>query len=294
MSADDPTVSTPTDVATAAQPGARRLEGRRALVTGASRGIGAGIAERLAAEGADVAITARTRGDHHARLPGSLTRTADRLEQYGNKITVVVADLADPASRGGIVNEAVVGLGGPIDILVNNAAAAIYQPLGDFPLRRRQLLFEVNVHAPLDLAQAVIPDMVRAGEGWIVNVSSRSAALGDGPPFSTGALGSAITMYGATKAALNRISNGLAVEFHRAAIRVNTIEPRAAVLTEGADELVGSTLQPDQIESLEEMVEGVLALCDCPPDVTGRVAVSLDVIDDWNLAVRNLDGSPRR
>ncbi|MGK4422518.1 SDR family NAD(P)-dependent oxidoreductase, partial [Klebsiella pneumoniae] len=74
-------------------------------------------------------------------------------------------------------------LGGSLDIVVNNAAAAIYGPLVDYPLRRRRLVFEVNVHAPLDLAQAAIPAMVERGEGWIVNLSSGSARLTAGPPF---------------------------------------------------------------------------------------------------------------
>ena len=67
---------------------------------------------------------------------------------------------------------------------------------------------------------------------------------------------------------------------HGSGIRVNTIEPRAAVLSEGAAELVGSTLRPDQIETMDEMVEAVVALCDCPPDFTGRNAVSLDLISE--------------
>src|SRR4051812_30366597 len=99
-----------------------RFAGRRALVTGASRGIGAAIAQRLAAEGADVAITARTL-DQHDHLRGSLTETAARLAAYGGAVVPVVADLADPASRSGLVPAAVEGLGGTIDILVNNAAA---------------------------------------------------------------------------------------------------------------------------------------------------------------------------
>src|SRR5205823_4093659 len=99
--------------------------------------------------------------------------------------------------------------------------------------------------------------------------------------------------YGASKAALNRITNGLAAELFGSGVRVNTVEPRAAVLSEGAEALVGTTLRPDQIESMEEMVEGVVALCDCPEDVTGRVTVSLDLIAEWKLAVRNLDGSLR-
>jgi NAD(P)-dependent dehydrogenase (short-subunit alcohol dehydrogenase family) len=271
---------------------AARFRGRRALVTGASRGIGAGIAERLAAEGADVVITARTL-EKHDHLPGSLSETRARLEKYGTKVAIVVADLTDETDRQRIVPEAAEALGGPVEILVNNAAAAIYQPLADFPLKRRRIIFEANVHATLDLAQAAIPAMRDAGEGWIVNVSSGSARLWDGPPFQLGAQGTTITIYGASKAALNKITNGLAAELYGTGIRVNTVEPRAAVLSEGAEQLVGGTLRPDQIESMEEMVEGVVALCDCGPDVTGRVAVSLDLIAEWHLPVHNLDGSPR-
>ena len=135
--------------------------------------------------------------------------------------------------------------------------------------------------------------MRAAGAGWIVNLSSATARPWDGPPFALGALGSTSTVYGASKAALNRLSNGLAAELDGTGIRVNTVEPRAAVLSEGAAELVGGSLRPDQVESMEEMVEAVVALCDCAPDVTGRSWVSLDLIAEWGLAVRNLDGTPR-
>ncbi len=264
-----------------------RFANRRAIVTGASRGIGVGVAARLAAEGADVAIVARTvsEGDGPA---GSLEKTAERLRGYGGLVAVVPADLSDEADRAGVVEAAVDGLGGPIDILVNNAAAAIYGAVAEMPLRRRRLLFEMNVHAPIDLAQAVIPAMRDAGEGWIVNVSSGSARPWVGPPYELGFTGSTITSYGASKTALNRMTNGLGAELHGTGIRVNTVEPRAAVLTEGADALVGSQLRPDQIESLDEMVEAVVALCDCPPDVTGKSMVSLDLIEDWDLQVRSV------
>ncbi len=267
----------------------RRFDGRRALVTGASRGIGAGIAERLAAEGADLVITARTL-EQHSHLAGSLLETRDRLARYGTNVEIVVADLTDDVDRQRIVPEANEALGGPIEILVNNAAAAMYHTLVDFPLKRRRILFEANVHAPLDLAQAAIPAMRDAGEGWIVNLSSGSARHADGPPFALGPQGSTIAVYGASKAALNRITNGLAAELYGTSIRVNTIEPRAAVLSEGAAELVGGTLRPDQIESMEQMVEAVVALCDCGSDVTGQNLVSLELLDAWKVAVHGLDG----
>lgn len=267
-----------------------RFRGRRALVTGASRGIGAGIAERLAADGADVVLTARTL-QKHDHLAGSLLETQARVQRYGTNVGVVVADLTDEEERQRVVPEAEDLLGGPIEILVNNAAAAIYMPLAVFPLKRRRIIFEANVHAPLDLAQAVIPSMVEAGEGWIVNLSSGSARHWVGPPFELGPQGSTLAVYGASKAALNRITNGLAAELFGTGVRVNTIEPRAAVLSEGAAELVGGTLRPEQIEPLEAMVEAVVALCDCGADVTGRTSVSLELLAEQGRIVHGLDGS---
>lgn len=267
----------------------RRFEGRRVVVTGASRGIGVGIAHRLAAEGANIAVVART-VDHHDHLRGSLTETVELLRSFGGTAVAIAADLGDEASRATIIPAAVEALGGPIEILVNNAAAAIYQGLRDYPLRRRRLMFELNVHAPLDLAQAVIPAMEAAGEGWIVNLSSGSARLPAGPPFETGGVSMVYGLYGATKAALNRMTAALAAELYGTGIRVNTIEPRAAVLSEGAVAVMKDTLRPDQIESMEEMAEGAVWLCACPADHTGRIEVSLDVIAREGLAVRPLGG----
>ena len=267
-----------------------RFAGRRALVTGASRGIGAAVAHRLAAEGADVVVTARTL-DTHPTLTGSLIETRDRLARFGGFVGVVTADLSDADERARVVPNAVEQLGGPVDILVNNAAVAIYQPLADFPLKRRRLIFEVNTHAPMDLAQWVLPSMVELGEGWIVSISSATSARWE-PPFALGSLGATTGVYGASKAALNRLSNALAAEFDGTGVRINTVEPRSAVLTEGAEVLVNSILRPDQIETMEEMVEAVMALCDCPPERSGLDHVSLDLIADLALDVRGLDGEP--
>jgi citronellol/citronellal dehydrogenase len=269
--------------------GQGRLSGRRALVTGASRGIGAATAQRLAAEGADVAITART-ADNHPTLAGSLRETAEQMCGFGGRVVTVLADLTNVDERSTIVPRATQELGGPIDILVNNAAAAIYQPLIDFPLKRRRLIFEVNVHAPMDLAQAVLPGMVEQGEGWIVNISSATAHL-VGPPFQIGILGSTTGIYGASKAALNRMTNALGVELVASGVRINTVEPRSAVLSEGAEVLIGTPLSEDQVESMEEMVEAILALCDCPTDRTGQVHVSLDLLAELAIRVHRLDGS---
>lgn len=110
------------------------FESRRAVVTGARRGIRAAIAERLAAEGAHAVITAWTL-DKHDHLAGSLQEKASRLAQYGRKVSVVAADLSKDTDRVRMISEAAAALKGPIEILVNNAAAAIYGPVENFPTR---------------------------------------------------------------------------------------------------------------------------------------------------------------
>jgi NAD(P)-dependent dehydrogenase (short-subunit alcohol dehydrogenase family) len=267
-----------------------RFAGRNVVVTGASRGIGAALAERFAAEGANVVIVART-VDQHDHLAGSLTETLERCRRHGASAEAVAADLADPASRATIVPRALELLSGRIDILVNNAAAAIYMRSTEYPYKRQRIMFEVNVHAPIELVQAVVPGMIERGDGWIVNVSSASAKHAVGPPFRTEGVATSIGLYGSTKAALNRITNAFAVELYGTGVRINTVEPRSAVMSEGAEALVGDIVKQDQIESMEAMVEGTVALCDCPPEHTGRVEVSLDVLDRLGITVMTLDGS---
>ncbi|MGW0044162.1 SDR family NAD(P)-dependent oxidoreductase [Rhodococcus sp. NPDC003348] len=274
-----------------------RLHGRRAIVTGASRGIGAGIAQRLAAEGASVAIVARTVDEPGRGFDGTLARTAEVIRSAGGTTVIVPAALEDADARAGIVPEAQEALGGPIDILVNNAAAAIFQPLRDYPSTRAHLTFEVNVHAPLDLAQRVIPGMRERGEGWIVNITSGTARIRPVealPPGETD-LDAAIhgtTLYGMSKVALDRMTAGLAAELVGTGIRVNAVRPRSAVATAGAlsvaSNMVGSRWFVP--ESLEEMVEAVTWLCDAAPHHTGHVEASLDILEREKVTVHGLDG----
>ena len=250
-----------------------RFAGRRALVTGASRGIGTAVALQLATEGADVAIVARS-VDPHEKIAGSLNETAELIRQRGARCIVIGADLSHEDDRSRIVTEAISGLGG-VDILVNNAAAAIYQPPESYSLKHRRLSMEVNYHAPADLMQMLVPQMVDAGEGWIVNLTSSAAGHTPGPPFVVGVQ---IGLYGATKAALNRLTNAMGASLYGTGVRVNAVMPRAAVLSEGADILVGDLLRPEQMEPMESMVEAVLRLCECGVERTGQVYVSLDLL----------------
>jgi NAD(P)-dependent dehydrogenase (short-subunit alcohol dehydrogenase family) len=261
--------------------GGGSLAGKVAIVTGASRGIGVTIAERLADEGAALALVARTlHPAPDARLAGSLAETVAVVESRGARAVPIVADLAKPEDRARIVPEARAALG-PIDILVHNAAAAIYAPIAEMPLRRRQVTFEVNVHATVDLAQAVVPDMRAKGRGWIVNLSSASSAHPSGPPYRN--VETTITVYGASKAALERVTTGLAAELFDDGIAVNSVAPVAAVRTPGAEALVGKLMDehPELVEPPEWLAEAVLALVTCDPrSCTGRVLYSGPFLDE--------------
>jgi NAD(P)-dependent dehydrogenase (short-subunit alcohol dehydrogenase family) len=258
------------------------LAGKVALVTGASRGIGVALAERLAREGAAVAVVARTlETEPDARLGGSLAETVARIERQGGRAVPIVANLADPADRARIVPAVRAALG-PVDVLVHNAAAAIYAPLAELPLRRRQVTFEVNVHATLDLAQAVLPEMRARKRGWIIHLSSASSKHPPGPPYRAGE-SSTIALYGASKAALERITTGLASELYDDGIAVNSIAPVAAVRTPGAEALVGELMRqhPELVEPVEWLAEAVVALATCDPRTcTGRILYSGPFLDE--------------
>ena len=263
------------------------LEGRVALVTGASRGIGAGIARRFAAEGAAVAVTARTL-DPHPSLPGTLRETVAAIEAEGGRAIAIAADLANPEDRARIVDEAVGALG-PIDVLVNNAAAAFYLPFLETSEKRFRIAFEINTHAPWDLTQRVAPAMREKGAGWVLNISSATSELPKGPPFPEFTRTS--TLYGSTKAALERMTAGLASALFDDGVRVNSMAPVGAVMTEGAEalEVVPEAFRKEA-ESVEAMAEAALALCTAPPELTGRVTLCTPLLEELGRGVRTLDG----
>ncbi len=247
---------------------ARPCQGKVALVTGGSRGLGKAIAQRFAAEGAMVAITARTM-DPDPKYQGSLRQTCEEIEDAGGAAMAVQADLSNTDDRLRLFAEVVDKIGAP-DILVNNAAVTFLRPLDEFPEKRARLMVEMHVVAPLHLTQMAIPAMRERGRGWVLNLTSVGGDLPPGPPFADFDESAGFGMYGTVKAALNRLTKSLAAELYGDGIAVNAAAPSNPVATPGAGAL---DLAKTDTEDIELITETVFLLCTGDPKtMTGRIA----------------------
>jgi 3-oxoacyl-[acyl-carrier protein] reductase len=182
------------------------LKGKRALVTGGSRGIGAAIALVLAENGADVAITYQNSVERADVVVSS-------IEKLGRRGFAVQADSADPDAIKRAVSETVEKLGG-LDILVNSAAIGLSGAIADLDLVEFQKMMDVNVRGPVAFAQAAIPHLSKGGR--IISIGS---GLGDRVAFP------GVTAYAMTKSALLSFTRGLSRELGPQGITVNLVSP---------------------------------------------------------------------
>lgn len=284
-----------------------RLAGRAAIVTGGSRGLGRAIALALAADGAAVAVAGRTEQVWDDRLPGTIGETVAEVEAAGGRAVAVRADLTDRDDIARLVDAAREALG-PITILVNNAAfTAPGRPPGgqarprtttkvtakstaksgspakpdwpgfvSTPLHAFRRHFEIAVFAAYELMQMVCPDMIEAGGGSIVNITSVASRMpGDGPYADRS--GGVLPGYGGSKAALEHLTQCAAFDLAGHNIAVNALAPSKPILTPGlayyAREFV-DTAPADEFARAAVQ----LALVD-PREVTGRTIGHREVLD---------------
>jgi len=219
----------------------RDLEGKVALVTGATSGIGRATAVQLAAQGATVIV--------HGRDVSRGVAVVAEIENGGGTARFVGADLGEPAEALRLAEEV-----GDVDILVNNAGFAWFGPSAELDAKTLDQLFAANVQAPYLLVSVLAPKMVARGHGVIINVASRAGTVGQP---NTAA-------YGATKAALASFARSWAAEYGPAGIRVNSVSPGPVYTNAAARELFDSLAEttvlgrPGEPQEIAEVI-GFLA-----------------------------------
>lgn len=228
----------------------QELKGRRALVTGGTRGIGAAIAQRLLDAGAKVVVTARSRGD---------TTPVGAI--------FVAGDVTSPSGVKTIATEALEALGG-LDILVNNAGGGSGFPEGvtTIPDADWEASFALNLFAAIRLTNAVLPALRESKAGAIVNLSSGAARMAIGP----------VAHYAAAKAALNSYSRTLALELAPTGIRVSVVSP-GPVTTPGSREFSDAMGAPPDLFAKQIP----LGRYGAPEDVAEMVALIVSDRGKW-------------
>ena len=234
----------------------RDLHGLRALVTGATSGLGRAIAFQLARDGADVTVHGcdATRG----------VQTVEEIELRGGRPHFVASDLADAASVARLAKEV-----GDIDVLVNNAGLAVWGPTEAFEMASFDAMFDANVRAAFVLVAAFAPGMVARGTGSIINISSMAGRLG----LAGGAA------YGATKAALASFTQAWAAEYSPRGVRVNAVAPGPIYTRPEARELfdsIGATTAMKRAADPAEIAEVVAFLASARASYMTGAIVAVD------------------
>ncbi|MET0894589.1 MAG: SDR family NAD(P)-dependent oxidoreductase, partial [Acidimicrobiia bacterium] len=235
------------------------IVGRVALVTGASRGVGAAVAVALAEAGADVALAARSTSERPGVIAGTLEETAAAVESLGRRALVVPTNLASEDEVVGMVASTVESLG-RVDILVNNAAVAV--PADGVGLGRKHfdLMFAINLRAPMAAMREAARDMGSRGEGVVVNISS-AAAVYRVP---------SLTAYGMSKIALEHLTVLAADELASSGVAVNCYRIDIGTASEGLLARSGATDHPGWV-SPKVAAEGVVWMVRQPADYTGHL-----------------------
>ncbi len=264
------------------------LKGKIAIVTGASRGIGAAIAERIACAGAEVICAARTvDGDPEQ---GTANATVERIRSRGGKAHAMMVDMTAAASREALIRD-VIAKFGRIDILVNNAGTAIYKPTEEMPLSDVEAQTQLYFVGPWHLCNLVVPQMKKQGEGRILQIGS-CVIFPPTEPFGPYMAGRGNEMlYGGLKAGIHRFALGLAAEMHDQNIAVNILGPVGAVLTPGLMALdLGLTPDMEICEPVEDMAEAALDMLDKPTSYTSQFELSYQYLDKIGRSSMTLDG----
>ncbi|MCV7241615.1 SDR family oxidoreductase [Mycobacterium mantenii] len=235
-------------------PHPRSLKDRVVVVTGASRGIGAAIAERAAQDGAAVALLARTETPN-PKIAGTLAETADAVHRAGGRALPLACDVRDPAAVASAIASVAEKFGG-IDVVVNNAGALDLRPTAQLPPKNLRRLLEINVEGPFAVVQAALAHLRRSGNAHVVNVSP---PLNMDPRWVGAHVGHTVGKY-----AESLLTLGWAEEFASVPIAVNSLWPATTIASTGMMVALGGAAVRAQARSPQIMAEAVHALVTRP------------------------------
>ena len=250
-----------------------KLDGKVAIVTGASRGIGKAVAIGFAKEGAKVAIAARTETQVKSGLPGTIYQTADEIKALGGQALAMKTNVMDEVEVPAMVQR-VLDEWGKVDILVNNAAVAAPGPFAETTTRRWNLVIGVNLLGTFLCTKAVLPVMMKRRSGSIINTTSGAAHSR-----VRGVTGAA---YGTAKAGIEQLTYALAAELGEYNIAVNCYHPAQGVASEGFVFNLPPEYDKSRLVGPEKMVKAAIFLAQQDAKgVTGYVASDEELIQ-WH------------
>ena len=246
------------------------FSGKTMFISGASRGIGLAIAKRVAADGANIALVAKTT-EPHPKLPGTIYTAAKEIEDAGGQALPIVGDVRDGDSVAAAVAKAVEQFGG-IDMCVNNASAINLGSIEDVPLKRFDLMNGIQIRGTYAVSQACIPHMKGRANPHILTLS---------PPIRMEPKWLRPTPYMMAKYGMTLCALGIAEEMREAGIASNTLWPRTAIATAAVQNLLGGDEMMKRSRKPEVYADSAYAVMSRPArEFTGNSLLCEDVLLD--------------
>jgi citronellol/citronellal dehydrogenase len=245
------------------------LKGKTLFVTGGSRGIGKAIALRAARDGANVVVAAKT-AEPHPKLEGTIYTSAEEIEQAGGKALPVIMDIRFEDQIRAAVEKGVEAFGG-IDILVNNASAIFLAGVEDTPMKRFDLMHQINVRGTFAASQACLPHLKQAENPHILVLSPPPKL---DPKWFASHLAYTMSKYGMSMCVL-----GMSEEFRPSGIGVNALWPRTIIATAAVQNLLGGESSIQRSRKPEIMADAAyIILTRSSRETTGRFFVDEEVL----------------
>jgi citronellol/citronellal dehydrogenase len=246
----------------------KSLGGKTLFITGASRGIGKAIGLRAARDGANIVVAAKTHRKH-PKLPGTIHTAVEEIEAAGGQGLALRLDVRDEQAIEAAVEEAVARFGG-IDILVNNASAIMLASTLELPIKRYDLMLDVNMRGTYMMSRACIPALKRSANPHVLNLAP---PLNLNPEWFKGHVAYTMAKYGMSMCVL-----GMSEEFRSDGIAFNALWPRTVIDT-AAISILGGTVKPENCRTVEIMADAAHAiLCQDARRCTGRFFLDEDVL----------------